>query len=67
MRTILRKLLVLFLLLVFLGAPLLLLPGAARAVEEMDDCLNAGHGVIFCLWRVYMCRILTHCGGDYPW
>ncbi len=67
MRRTIRMLLAALTMTVILGGVGPLQPGTASANEEMDDCLNAGHGTIFCLWRVYMCRILTHCGGDYPW
>jgi hypothetical protein len=67
MRATIRRLAVLVMLIACFGGSLLLIPSPASANEEMSDCLDAGHGTVYCLWRVYMCRILTHCGGDYPW
>ena len=67
MRRFVRKFLAAALLTTCLCGLLLSVPVPASANEEMDDCISAGHGTIFCLWRVYMCRILTHCGGDFKW
>lgn len=67
MRRLIRRILAAVALTVCLCGLLTSIPGPACANEEMDDCMNAGHGTLFCLWRVYMCRILTHCGGDFKW
>jgi hypothetical protein len=62
-----RKLVVALLLLVLLGGPWMILQGEAHAEETMEECMQAGYGFFHCLWRIYMCGILTDCEGDYPW
>ncbi len=67
MRRNVRRVLAALMLTVCLCGVLISIPGPVSASEEMDDCLNAGHGTLTCLWRVYMCRILTDCTGDFKW
>lgn len=67
MRRIVRRFLAASMLAVCLCGAMASVPGPVSASEEMDDCLNAHHGTLFCLWRVYMCRILTECTGDFKW
>ncbi len=67
MRASHRRVIAVLLLIVCLAGTIGIVPGDAFASEEMLDCLDAGHELSFFLWSVYMCRILTICGGDYPW